>query len=60
MKAKVTIARKEPETFIGEILAQTDTHLKVQHGVNLELGEWFPIQSNMVTATAIEPKHRNL
>lgn len=58
MKAKVTINRKEPECFIGEVLAQTDTHLKVQHGINPEMGEWFAIQSNMVSATPLVSKQK--
>lgn len=47
--ATVTIMRKEPETFVGRVLAETDTHVKVQHGTNPETGEWFARDSRMVT-----------
>lgn len=47
--ATVTINRSEPETFIGRVLDETDSHIKVQHGSNPETGEWFARNSAMVT-----------
>jgi hypothetical protein len=50
MKVRVIIVRdpKNPHSFIGEVLQETDTHYFVQHGVNTDGGEWFPKSSNFV------------
>ena len=48
MNAQVSIDRSEPQVFTGRILSETDTHVKVQHGPNPEIGEWFARQSNVV------------
>ena len=52
MKAQVTINRKEPESFIGEVLDQTDTHVKVKHGTT-DCGEWFARDSRMVMCVVL-------
>jgi len=59
MKARVTIDRgpKQLESFEGEILAETDTHLFVQHGVNKDGGEWFARNSKIVKTN--EHNHRS-
>lgn len=44
----VTLNRKDPESFPGRVLKETDTHYYVQHGTNPELGEWFAKSSPMV------------
>jgi len=59
MKTEVRIQRgpKEIDVFNGEILAETDTHLFVQHGTNKEGGEWFARESRIVNCIMKNNNH---
>lgn len=53
MKVKVTIQRgpEYNDSFMGEVLKQTDTHWFVAHGPG---GEWFAISSRVVNCVVVE------